>query len=179
MKFNLPISAPQEPPPELLRAPRGSYIALSLLAAAALNLLALPDLITRVRPDFLALLIVYWALHSPHRLGYTVVWLLGLVMDVAGGAWFGQHALVYALLLYLGTLFQRRIIMFALVYQVFHVGALLGVTQLVALALRAMAHQDFPGLTYFLPTLIGAALWPVLIALLRAPLRQTPDQEPV
>lgn len=179
MRFTLPLHAPQEPPPELLRAARGSYIALTLLAAAAINLLTLPDLITRVRPDFLALLVVYWSLHSPHRLGYTTVWLLGLIMDVAGGAWFGQHALVYTLLLYLGTLFQRRIIMFALVYQVFHIGALLLVTQLVTLALRAMAHHDFPGLTYFLPTLIGAAIWPVLIALLRVPMRQTPDQESV
>lgn len=179
MRFSLPAGPPAEPPPELLRAPRGSYIALSLLTAAMLNLLALPDLIARVKPDFVALLILYWTLYNPYRLGYTVVWMLGLIMDVAGGAWFGQHALSFTLLLYLGAVFQRRIIMFPLVYQVFHVGALLLSTQIVTLALRTMAGHEFPGLTYFLPSLIGASLWPVLITLLRAPLRQSPEQESV
>lgn len=179
MKFSMPMNPPHEHQPELLRAPRGSYIALSLMAAAMINLLALPDLIARVTPDFLALLILYWTVHNPYRLGYTTVWILGLIMDVAGGAWFGQHALSYTLLLYLGAVLQRRIIMFPLVYQVFHVGALLLVTQLVTLILRAMADTGFPGFTYFLPTFIGAALWPVLTALLRAPLRQGAEQESV
>lgn len=178
MKFSFPVPAHTEPPPELLRPPRGSYIAFTLLVAVMFNLVSLPDLISQVKPDFVALIIVYWSLHSPYRLGYIVVWLLGLVMDIASGAWFGQHALAYTLLLYLSTVFQRRIIMFPLIYQVFHVGTLLLVIQLVTLVLRLMGDEDFPGFLYFLPTLIGALLWPLVITSLRAPMRQVTDQTP-
>ena len=177
MKFSLPMSTPVGQPPELLRPARGSYIALSVMVAALLNLLSMPDLISRVRPDFIALVFIYWTIYHPYRIGFFLVWTLGLVMDVANGSLFGQHALAYTILVYLAGVFHRRVIMFALVYQLFHVGTMLLVAQVVTLALRAIAGSDFPGLTYFLPSVIGAALWPLMTTILRAPLRQGQEQD--
>ncbi len=176
-RFGVALTPSASPPPELLRPARASYIALTVLLAAILNLLALPELITRVKPDFIALILIYWTIFHPDRVSFTIVWTLGLLMDVASGSLFGQHALAYTLMLYLAALFHRRIIMFPMPYQVFHVGTILLLAQLVTLALRSVAGSDFPGPTYFLPSLLGAALWPLVTALLRAPLRQSPEQD--
>lgn len=172
--FSLP--SPGSRPPELLRPARASYIALTVMIAAMLNLLSLPEIITRVKPDFLALILIYWTVFHPERVSFTVVWMLGLAMDVASGSLFGQHALSYTLILYLSALLHRRIIMFPLGYQVFHVVVVLIIAQVAALALRSIAGSDMPSWSYFLPSVTGAILWPLISTMLRAPLRQTPEQ---
>ncbi len=179
MKFGLNLSPPAGHPPELLRPARLSYIALTILAAALVNLLSAPELILRLKPDFIALVLIYRTIFHPYRLGFTSAWLLGLVMDVANGSLFGEHALAYTLMLYLAGVFHRRIIMFPLGYQIFHVLVILVLTQIVTLIVRMAAGSDFPGFFYFLPSMTGAAIWPLLTTLLRAPLRQSNDQDAV
>ncbi len=176
MKFGVNLNPPAGHPPELLRPARVSYIALTVLAAALVNLLPTPELIMRVKPDFIALVVIYWTIFHPYRVGFTSAWLLGLFMDVANGSLFGEHALAYTLMLYLAGVFHRRIIMFPLLYQIVHVLVILVLTQVVTLIVRMVGGNDFPGLFYFLPSVTGAAIWPLLTTLLRAPLRQTNEQ---
>jgi rod shape-determining protein MreD len=171
------LAPPVERPPELLRPARMSYIALTVLFAILMNLLALPDLIMRVKPDFIALIVIYWTIFHPYRIGFALAWLLGLLMDVSNASVFGEHALAYTLMVYLAGVFHRRIIMFPLGYQVIHVLVILTLIQLLTLAIRLLAGSQFPGPTYFLPSLIGAGLWPLVTTLARAPLRQSPEQD--
>jgi rod shape-determining protein MreD len=160
-------SAPQE----ILRPVRAGYIGLTLLTALVLNLLALPETLIHTRPDFIALTLIYWVVYHPRRVGFLPAWLLGLTMDVADGSLFGQHALSYAVLMYLAILLHRRILMFGMRQQIVHVLAILLASQLIMLAIRMLAGAQFPGATYFVPSLIGGALWPLLFNVIRIPLR--------
>ncbi|MFN0314286.1 MAG: rod shape-determining protein MreD [Burkholderiales bacterium] len=179
MKFGFSMSTPAAQPPELLRPARMSYIALTILAGALFNLLSAPELITRLKPDLIAMMVIYWTIYHPYRLGFTSAWLLGLFMDVANGSLFGEHALAYTLMLYLAGVFHRRIIMFPLAYQIVHVLVILLLTQVVTLIVRIVAGSDFPGFYYFLPSVTGAALWPLLTTVLRIPLRQSNERDAV
>ncbi|MGA0032564.1 MAG: rod shape-determining protein MreD, partial [Burkholderiales bacterium] len=68
---------------------------------------------------------------------------------------------------------------FPLVPQMLHVLPLLLFTDVVVLLVRAMAGADFPGYAYFLGSIAGAALWPVLTHLLKLPQRPPPDPDRV
>jgi rod shape-determining protein MreD len=46
---------------------------------------------------------------------------------------------------------------------------------LIVLAVRLVAGADFPGYKYFMGSLIGGALWPIVSGLLRLPQRRKSD----
>ncbi|MCW5623399.1 MAG: rod shape-determining protein MreD [Burkholderiales bacterium] len=162
---------------EILLPVRTGYIVLTLVVAVVLDLVPMPGWLAWVWPDFVAIALVYWGVFQPRRVGLLVAWVLGLLMDVADASLFGQHALAYCLLLYGAIFLHRRIQMFPLAYQVAHVAVMLLGQQLLQLLLRLAAGGDFPGITYFASSLTAAALWPVLVALLRLPLRRRSDSD--
>lgn len=162
---------------EILLPVATRYILLTVFVAVVLQLVPMPGLIAWVWPDFVALTLVYWGVFQPRRLGLLSAWVLGLAMDVADASLFGQHALAYSVLMFGAIFLHRRIRMFALPYQIAHVAAMLIVQQLLQLLVRLVAGAEFPGMTWFAASLTGAALWPVMVAVLKIPLqrRANPD----
>jgi rod shape-determining protein MreD len=149
------------------------FIVASIGAAFALNLLPWQDL--RGVPDLLALVIAFWCVHQPRRVGIGVAWTLGLIMDAANGTLFGQYALAYASLAYGAHTLHRRILRFPLWQQALHVLVLLLAAQLLMLGVRLVAGGTFPGFAYFTGSLVGAALWPAVTFMLLAPQRRAAD----
>ena len=156
---------------EILRPVKTRYIVFTLFLALMGNLLALPSVLQLLRPDLIGLTLIYWVVYHPRRVGFLPAWLLGLTMDVADGSLFGQHALAYAVLMYLSILLHRRIVMFGMRQQVLHVLAILTAAQAIMLLVRMAAGADFPGPMLFAPSVVGALLWPALFSLIRIPLR--------
>ena len=120
MNFNwlLPPTGSKAPPQEILLPVKTRYIAVTLLFALVLNLFGLPGVLQQIRPDFIALTLIYWVVYHPRRVGFLPAWILGLIMDVADSSLFGQHALAYAVLMYLAILLHRRIVMFGMHHQI-------------------------------------------------------------
>lgn len=164
---------------EILLPVRPAFIAATLAAALLLNLLPWSGLLFWIKPDFVALVVLYWCIHQPRKLGFSAAWLLGLMMDVSDGSLFGQHALAYSILAYAGIVLHRRVQRFTLAPQVLQVITLLLFNDLVVLALRMLAGGDFPGLQYFLGSLVAGALWPPLSVMLKLPQRTRPDPDHV
>lgn len=151
------------------------FIGLTLLLALAANLLPLgrhPAL-----PDLLALVLVFWNVHQPRRVGVVLAFGFGLLMDVHQGALLGQHALAYTLLSYGAIAIHRRVLWFNLATQALHVLPLFLLAQLVTLLVRLVAGGMFPGWTLWLAPLAQAALWPLASLLLLAPQRRPPDPD--
>ncbi|HZP85472.1 MAG TPA: rod shape-determining protein MreD [Burkholderiales bacterium] len=170
--MRLPSSIPDRADSaEIMRPARFGYIGVTLIVALLANLLALPGIAQILRPDLIALTLIYWVVYHPRRVGFLPAWILGLAMDVADGSLFGQHALAYAVLMYLSILLHRRIVLFGMRQQMLHVLAILAAGQTVMLLIRAVGGADFPGAHYYVPSLLGALLWPALFNLIRLPLR--------
>lgn len=165
-------------PQEILLPVRAGFIALTLSAALMLNLLPWAGAWFWIKPDFVALVVLYWCIEQPRKVGFVSAWLMGLFMDIADGTLLGQHALAYSILAYAGIVLHRRVRMFSGTPQVVHVLLLLMMNDLIVLAIRLAAGADFPGLQYFLGSIVAAALWLPLDALLKLPLRprNDPDQ---
>lgn len=151
------------------------FITLSLLAALALNLLPLGR--TPAMPDLLALVLVFWNVHQPRRVGMVIAFLFGLVMDVHQGALLGQHALAYTLLSFGAISMHRRLLWFNVPVQSLQVLPLFLAAQMVTLLVRLAAGGLYPGWGLWLAPLIQAALWPVASVLLLAPQRRAPDPD--
>ncbi|GAB4041678.1 MAG: rod shape-determining protein MreD [Rubrivivax sp.] len=151
------------------------FIAFSLLAALALNLLPLGRV--AAMPDLLALVIVFWAVHQPRRVGVFVAFGFGIAMDVHAGALLGQHALAYTLLSFGAIAMHRRLLWFDLLSQALHVLPLFLLAQVVMLLVRLAAGGMFPGWSMWLAPLLQAALWPLATLLLLAPQRRPPDPD--
>jgi rod shape-determining protein MreD len=154
----------------LLLPAKGGFIFASLLVALAFNLLPWQDV--RGVPDLLALVLTFWCIHQPRRVGIGAAWVLGLVMDAANGALFGQHALAYAALAYAAQRVHRRVLRFPLWQQALHVLVLLAASQVLMLAVRLAAGGTYPGPWYFVGSVVAALLWPLATLLLLAPQRR-------
>ncbi|HQR53174.1 MAG TPA: rod shape-determining protein MreD [Burkholderiales bacterium] len=164
-------------PTEILLPVNPFFVAGTLALAFVLNLLPVSGRALLWRPDFVALFLAYWLIHYPRRLGFLLPWLLGLAMDVAEGALFGQYALGYTALALMATLAHRRILMFDLVSQTIHVLLMLQVVKLIMLLVRMAEGAEFPGWLYFLGPVVAAVLWPVLTVTLVLPQKPKPDAD--
>jgi rod shape-determining protein MreD len=165
-------------PQEILLPVRAGFIALTLLSALMLNLLPWSGAGLWIKPDFVALVVLYWCIEHPRKVGFVSAWMMGLFMDIADGTLLGQHALAYSILAFAGIVLHRRVRMFSGTPQALHVLLLLLINDVIVLAIRLAAGADFPGLQYFIGSFVAAALWLPLGALLRLPLRARldPDQ---
>jgi len=162
---------------EILLPVKPVYLTITLFVALMANLLPLTGWILALRPDFVALVLLYWGIYQPRKIGFLPAWLLGLAMDVADGSLFGQHALAYSVMMFAAIALHRRVSMFDMRHQMLHVLPLLVTMQLIVLAVRHAAGDAFPGWWYFLSSITGALLWPAMYVLLKIPLRQRHDPD--
>jgi len=162
---------------QILQPVRVSTIIASFALALFLNFLPWRDL--RLVPDFVALVLMFWCVRQPRRVGLGVAWTLGLITDAGNGVLLGQHALAYSLLAFLGIWLSRRILWFGPGLQALHVGAILLVAQSMALLVRVAAGNDFPGWPIFVGPVAGALLWPLVTWLLLLPQRRSAREQAI
>lgn len=157
---------------ELHKPATGRFVVLTLLAGLLLNLLPWNATAKLVWPDMLALLLIFWITHQPRHVGLGSAWFLGLLMDIADGVLFGQHALAYTVMAYLAQMLHRRLQMFSPWQQALYVFGLLLSSLTIMLLVRLAFGAAFPGIFYFASSLVGAALWPTLTVMLQLPQRR-------
>ena len=166
-------------PHEILLPVRPVFIGFTLIAALVLNLLPWTGTALAFKPDFVALVVLYWCIQQPRKVGFAIAWLLGLTMDVADGTLLGQHALSYSVLAFGGIVLHRRVLMFTMKDQILHVIPLLLLNDVMVLTVRKVAGADFPGFGYFTGSFIAGALWPLLCFLLKLPQKPRADPDHV
>jgi rod shape-determining protein MreD len=162
-------------PAEILLPVRPAFIVFTLIASLLANLLPWSGWPLAIKPDFVALVVLYWCINQPRKVGFTAAWLLGIVMDVADGSVLGQHAFAYSVLAYAGIVLHRRVLGFTMRDQMLHVIPLLLFTDVIVLVIRKIAGAEFPGLAYFAGSLIAGVMWPILSFLLKLPQIPRPD----
>ena len=159
-----------EQPQRILLPVNVWYMALTVVLALLFNLMPWHDLVGV--PDMVALVLAFWCVHQPRKMGIGAAWFVGLMMDAGNGALLGQHAFGYAFLAFGAISLHRRILWFSLWQQAAHVLILLLVCQALMLAVGMIAGSPFPGIGYFAGSLVAAALWPIASFVLLLPQRR-------
>lgn len=147
------------------------FIALSLLLALLLHMLSgLSG--QHWLPDVLAVVVVFWNVHQPRRVGLVIAFLCGLALDVHESVLLGQNALSYVLLSSMAIAVQRRLLWFPLREQALQILPLFVIAALVEWVTRLVVQDAWPHWSQLLAPFLQAALWPGLGALLLAPQRR-------
>ncbi len=145
----------------------GPIIVLSFLIALALQMMALPDWAEALRPDWVVLVLVYWCIAVPDRVGVIIGWLVGLMLDVANGVLLGQNALILAVVAYLALRLHQRIRVFPLWQQSVSVMLLVALHLMLALWIKGILGQSIESWAYWLPSLSSLFAWPLVYLGLR------------
>ena len=145
----------------------GWVITLSFVIAYILTSMPLPDWAVNWRPAWVAMVLIYWCMALPQRIGIGVAWMLGLVLDVQQGTLLGQNALGLALLAYITLLGYQRVRVFPLKQQAIVVCACLLLVEFINLWVRGIMGVPPHHWTYWMPAFTSMLLWPWLFIILR------------
>ena len=143
-------------------------ILLSLLVALLFALVPLPAWSVWVRPEWVALTLIYWCLALPHRVGILSALAVGLLLDVLEGAVLGQNALSLVVIALLCLILYQRVRVFSLVQQAGVVFVLVGINQLICQWVQNLQGAGAQSLLFLLPALSSAVIWPLVLHYLRA-----------
>lgn len=130
------------------------------------EILPLPQVLLPFRPYLLAMVLVYWAIETPGRVGFGTAFLLGLLADLCSASLLGEQALRLVVMVWIVQRFRARLRFFPLWQQATAVGMILFVDRaVVALLHLGFGLPQFPGAFLFAP-LVAIALWPWMYVLI-------------
>jgi rod shape-determining protein MreD len=127
----------------------------------------LPAWAANWRPAWVAIVLIYWCLALPERVGVGIAWVAGMFLDVQQGTLFGQNAIVLIIIAFVILKLHKRIRVYPLAQQALIICGLLLITQLLTLWIRAMMGFPPQHWTYWMPAFTSMVLWPWLFIILR------------
>jgi rod shape-determining protein MreD len=134
----------------------------SLAVAFLLQLMPLPQFLLPMKPYWIGLVLIYWAIELPARVGLGFAFLLGLCADVLSGELLGEQALRLLVLAFIVLRFRARLRFFPVWQQALAVFALLLNDRIVTLMVRGFSGDPMPNATFWIAPLIGMLAWPLV-----------------
>ncbi|MFV0282333.1 MAG: rod shape-determining protein MreD [Castellaniella sp.] len=136
----------------------------------------LPWRLWQTAPDVLLLLLLYWCLHAPSRVGLTTAFVFGVLMDVQDTGLLGLHALCYVLAAYGVLRLSPRLRRFNAWLQTLQVLPALVIAYTLSSLLGAWLNGAWVGWDWLWSALFTGVLWPLLDILMSLhPRRQGGD----
>lgn len=145
---------------------RNGPVLVSLIVAMMLTMLPLPDGISTFRPDWVALMMIFWAMAVPRAYGVGVAWIVGIFLDVAQGTLLGQHALALVVITFVTVKFNLLLRMFPLLQLTTTVFSLIAVYQFLLFWINGVVGVSAPASVYWGPVLASVIAWPLLYTLM-------------
>lgn len=141
------------------RARNGWVLPVSLLLALLLGLVPMPGVLQPLRPYWLALVLAYWVLEAPDKVGLGMAFQLGLLADLAFGGLLGEQALRLVVLTFILDRFRARLRFFPMPQQAFAIGGLLVNDRVVAMVVHLVLGEVQLPWAFWVAPLVGMALW--------------------
>lgn len=134
----------------------------SLIAAFALTMLPLPDMIDPFRPDWVLFMLIFWTIRLPDRYSVGTAWLAGIILDVVQGTYLGQHALALSIAVFITAKFHLQMRVFPLPQLTMTVVALTALYQFLLFWINGVAGISSPNVVYWGPPIVALFVWPFL-----------------
>ena len=120
-----------------------------------------------LRPDFLLIGVLFWALHQPARIGFGAAFCVGLLADFQNGGIFGQHAMAYVVGVYVVLFLRLRLLQFDPLRQAAQLFPIFLLVQLLLVLIGWLAANPPSDLSVLLPVTSNSVMWLVLVGVLR------------
>ena len=139
---------------------RYAPVLLSFAVAMVLSLVVVPDYIAVIRPDFAAIVLIFWCLNHPGRVGMFTAFVVGLLLDAMYFGMLGQHALAKITIAYILLRFVVQSEYWRNPFsQSLLVASLLLLNSAIIALISRLAHGSIETHTIWLTPLVGAVLW--------------------
>jgi rod shape-determining protein MreD len=135
------------------------------LAALVLSVLPLPGWLELLRPDFVALTVLWFTLLSPRLTGLFYAWGAGLALDAFRGVLLGQHALTLIVIAYVASKLRLQVRAFPPLQQTAVILALLWLNEFLVFWIDGVAGHPVTDWRRWLSVPVGAACWPLVTGL--------------
>lgn len=162
--------------PERLARPAHGFLVWGSLILVWLASL-LPWRLWPEAPDVLMLVIAFWCVHEPRRVGMVTAFVFGLLMDVHDASVLGDTALRYTLVAYGAIILHRRLQRFDLWGQAVHMLPIFFSAHLLTTVIHAWMAGKWPGWGWAVGVALTTAMWPLVGWVLHLPTRGADDVE--
>jgi len=152
----------------LVKHQGGIIIFTTFVVALLLTIAPLPDWGEAIRPEWVAMVLIYWCIALPDRIGVGTGWVVGIALDVAHGALLGQNAFTLSFVAYLALRLHQRMRLFPPWQQALSVLLLVAIYQILTLWIKGVVGQSFHGWGYWLHSVTSMLLWPFVFVILRS-----------
>lgn len=142
-------------------------IGTTFLVALILAIVPGPDWAEPFRPDWVGLVLIYWCMATPQRVGVGVGWVVGLILDVLYGSLLGQQALAKTLLAFLTQKLHLQMRMFPRWQQAVTVLILIALNHLLVLWVKDLVVHRPVHWSYWTSSIVSMFIWPWLFVILR------------
>lgn len=145
----------------------GLVILFTFALAFFLTVLPIPEWARDFRPAWCTLVLIYWSLATPMRVGVGIAWLVGILLDISTETLMGQHAMGLSIVAFITLKLHLRTRVFPLWQQSLTVFLLLLIENLVTLVVQGAIGRPMSAQLYWGPPLVGMLLWPLIFVILR------------
>ena len=125
-----------------------------------LMIMPLPDWVQIYRPHWIALILIYWSMALPKRVGLWAAFITGLLVDASQGTLLGQHALALVIIVYINMNFYQRVRVLSLPQQALYVFVLLIIGQVIVAWVEGILGRPAPFLAFVGAPFVGMLIWP-------------------
>lgn len=139
----------------------------SLCIALILMLLPLSPWLNALRPAWVLLVLLFWALVLPGRVSITLAWVMGLILDVLNGTLLGEHSLALTAVIYFAARLSYQLRMFSLFQQGVAVLFMVFLYLFILFCIQGFLGSLPEGLLYWLSALTSMLFWPWVFLILR------------
>lgn len=143
-------------------------ISLSFIVALCLSMLPMPNFMYWLRPCWVTLLLIYWVVRTPNKVGVFSGFAVGISLDLLRGSLIGSMGFTLSIVAYFTTLLRFRLRQTNFGVQLFIILALVGIEQIISLLIQLLFNEIIINFSYVIPTLVSVAVWPFLYIVLRA-----------
>ena len=143
-------------------------ITATFVVALLVSALPMPESVAFWRPAWVALILVYWCMAAPDRVGVVVGWTIGLLLDAMTGTLLGQHALGLSIVAYIAHRTHRRVRALPLWRQMLTIFGLVFLYQILILWSNGIRGISVVVSAYWASPFVSMLLWPWVFIVLRA-----------
>lgn len=142
-------------------------ILMTLMMALVLASLPMPMWTIWLRPAWVLMVLIYWAINVPYRVSVGTAWIMGMITDLLNGTLLAEHALAYTVVIYFVVRLHMRLRMYPMLQQSFSVMVFILLYQFIIYCIQGFIGVLPASQLYWLSSVTSMLLWPWLFILMR------------
>lgn len=146
-------------------------IPLSFVIAFILTLLPMPGLFIWLKPAWILMVLIFWAMTLPETVNVGIAWIVGIFLDVLESTLLGEHALALTLVTYLVVRMHSRLYMFPVLQQSLCIFLFVLLYQFILFCIKGFLGTVPSHWLYWSSALTSMILWPWISITMREQMR--------